>query len=313
MNQYYICKPGSTQEGPYPENMIRACLIRGVYPAGTLVWREGMENWKKIEYEFSADTSAPDEAPPAPPATQPRKRKTRQKKLRVGNVLLTPQPRRRGWLFFRGLLRSTFHLAMFAACIWGGNYFYVNYMDGTDFYAVFQAKKELKDFGITKESYDRKLIHYAVLGDCKMVKLLLLAGANADSYGKYGGTSLHMAAHMNNADIATLLLAHGADCNALTKTGKNEFTPLMEAIKGKADDVMDILLKAGADPDARNTNGGTPLHLAVIEKNSSAVRILLAGGAKVNNEALGFTPLQIAREMNAPDEIIQMLINAGGR
>lgn len=47
--QYYICKPGCTQEGPYPEEMIRTCFKQGVFPADTLIWYEGAPEWMPIQ------------------------------------------------------------------------------------------------------------------------------------------------------------------------------------------------------------------------------------------------------------------------
>ena len=49
MKQYYISKADGSQEGPYPENMIQACIAQGLYPPGTLVWCDGMVEWQPIE------------------------------------------------------------------------------------------------------------------------------------------------------------------------------------------------------------------------------------------------------------------------
>lgn len=56
MKQYYICKPDGTQEGPYPEAMIQACIAQGLYPPGTLVWCEGMNEWIPIHEPFQENT-----------------------------------------------------------------------------------------------------------------------------------------------------------------------------------------------------------------------------------------------------------------
>ena len=84
MNQYYVFKPDGIQEGPYPEDMVRACLAEGIYPENTKIWCEGMESWQDIS--LLAQQAAPayienvlptnDEITPpvsaadAPPATQ---------------------------------------------------------------------------------------------------------------------------------------------------------------------------------------------------------------------------------------------------
>ena len=46
--------------------------------------------------------------------------------------------------------------------------------------------------------------------------------------------------------------------------------------------VAQILLSAGADVNANNNNGETPLHCATHKNNSSIVQILLSAGADIN-------------------------------
>jgi ankyrin repeat protein len=43
--------------------------------------------------------------------------------------------------------------------------------------------------------------------------------------------------------------------------------------------ILRMLLSFGADPNQRGTNDYTPLHMAVDEKNSLAIQILLDAGA----------------------------------
>lgn len=63
MKQYYICKPGGTQEGPYPEDMVRTCHEQGIFPADTLIWFDGAEEWMAIQNVFGEPkASAPAQA-----------------------------------------------------------------------------------------------------------------------------------------------------------------------------------------------------------------------------------------------------------
>jgi len=74
-------------------------------------------------------------------------------------------------------------------------------------------------------------------------------------------------------------------------------TPLhYAAAKGQLD-VIELLLKHGADVNARDKNGYTPLHAAAYYDHADAAGLLIVRGADArvrNNE--GKTPLDVARE-----------------
>jgi ankyrin repeat protein len=57
-----------------------------------------------------------------------------------------------------------------------------------------------------------------------------------------------------------LLVESGADINAADKNGA---TPLHRAVRGRCARAVKFLLKAGADPTLRNKPGSTAFHLAV--------------------------------------------------
>ena len=88
------------------------------------------------------------------------------------------------------------------------------------------------------------------------------------------------------------LLAAGADPNARNNNGE---TPLHRA--DSANDVTP-LLAAGANLNARDNVGETPLHEATAERSRSAdvAAALLAAGADPNaRDATGATPLDVMR------------------
>ena len=69
-----------------------------------------------------------------------------------------------------------------------------------------------------------------------------------------GETALHKAAHVGNLEIAKMLLERGADANAIADYS---IRPLMYAV-GRGDiEMVQLLLRYGADPSARNSGGGT--------------------------------------------------------
>jgi|GEM_PF-751378 hypothetical protein len=137
-----------------------------------------------------------------------------------------------------------------------------------------------------------------------------------------GRTLLHTSAFAGRADCTNALLDAGANPNAADCGG---YTPLhLATLCGAPDDQSQIaiLVRAGADLEAR-LNGKndsqshrdlTPLMLAAAEGSASAVRALLAAGADVNaSDLLGMTPLMLAASQTSQtEELVRALIAAGG-
>ncbi len=145
------------------------------------------------------------------------------------------------------------------------------------------------------------------------VRGCLNAGADINVQNKNGEgeTPLHYAArHNENPDVINILLKAGADINA---RNDNDVTPLhYAAYNDENPDVINTLLNAGADINARDGYGGTPLHHAAYNnENPDVINALLNAGTNINarnnNDA---TPLHYAAANNNPD-VINILLNAG--
>ena len=76
---------------------------------------------------------------------------------------------------------------------------------------------------------------------------------------KAGRSALHLAATDGNADVASLLLEHGADVAAKHDGG---VTPL-HLCASSDPACVSLLLSAGANAEERDASGQTALHLAV--------------------------------------------------
>jgi ankyrin repeat protein len=115
--------------------------------------------------------------------------------------------------------------------------------------------------------------------DGAAVRTLVRQKADVNSADVEGMTALHWAAHWNDLDSVTLLLAAGAQPRVANRYG---VTPLHEAATVANAAMVNALLRAGADPDAAYGEGETPLMTAARTGNADAVKMLLEAGARVN-------------------------------
>jgi len=145
------------------------------------------------------------------------------------------------------------------------------------------------------------LIHEAARdGNIEAVKQHLAAGTDVDAKDMNGETSLTWAAYSGHKEIAELLIAEGADVNAKSNRGD---TPLDFAI-GVTNKVANLLRKHG---------GKHSIFGATSQGNIEAVKERLAAGANVNaKDGVGRTPLDRAVESNQP-EIADLLRKHGGK
>ena len=87
---------------------------------------------------------------------------------------------------------------------------------------------------------------------------------------------LHAAVSGRNAEAVSLLLDKGADVNARQQVG---YTPLMGAAGTGREDILDMLLRNGADPSLVSEDGKTALSLAREHKFDAIAERLQAAHA----------------------------------
>jgi ankyrin repeat protein len=113
-----------------------------------------------------------------------------------------------------------------------------------------------------------------------VVRALLASGALVDAASSNGMRvmPLHSAAAARSVAIARLLLEHGAPVNARQGQGKSGSTPLMEAAYNGQEDLVDVLMRHGADPVMRDEDGKRAADHAR-ERGHSALAERLEGAA----------------------------------
>jgi hypothetical protein len=88
----------------------------------------------------------------------------------------------------------------------------------------------------------------------------------------------------------------------------------MEAAWNGTDEAVKLLLEAGADPNAQDSSGWTPLMFAVIHRGPIAVKLLLDAGARANTrDELGHTALKEVVTCRLPGFFDQLIYNADRR
>lgn len=146
----------------------------------------------------------------------------------------------------------------------------------------------------------------AVLNESEALRLMISKGGNPNDVDFDRQTPLHAAV---NATIASQLTNAGAQVDARDRSG---FTPLHVAAADGYADIVELLLALGADVDARDTNGRTPLHEASTGGHFDVAEKLFACGAHVDprDEAMGWTPLHLATQHEYV-HVMSLLISKG--
>lgn len=151
--------------------------------------------------------------------------------------------------------------------------------------------------------------------DTETVRLLLDAGLDPNAADLPGLTPLMMAAGWNgNLETVKMLLAKGANVNAVsrpvmglpTRIAPSKFgnlTALIMAAPFGPPELIQTLLDAGANVNAKDVRGMTPLMLAVAtdHQDPAVIRLLLSRGAdpRMKDES-GFGAMDWARRAGQP-------------
>lgn len=131
-----------------------------------------------------------------------------------------------------------------------------------------------------------------------------------ESYNNDEATPLTLASARGDVDIVRALLEKKVDVNKRTLSGTKVPAVTLAAIWGRYE-ILEMLLKAGANVNVTSGNGLTPLILASEEGRLEAIKLFLKHGADVNQtHSFGGNALNHAAYRGQADAI-DVLVEAG--
>jgi ankyrin repeat protein len=156
-----------------------------------------------------------------------------------------------------------------------------------------------------KEQQAVRLLQAARTGDLSEVKRLIESGIDIEA-GSPDHTPLATAVSEQRENVVEFLLKKGAN----TKPAPGGHSLLTFAAVVGNERMTSLLIEGGIDPNSRGKHGITPIHLA---KTKRVASVLLDNGADINAVSeLGRTPLHYAA-MNGDKELIEFLFKHGAK
>lgn len=134
------------------------------------------------------------------------------------------------------------------------------------------------DVNAKDHKQDSPYLYAGAEGKLEILKLTVAAGADLKSTNRYGGTALTPAAHHGHLDVVKYLVTTGVDIDQVNNLG---WTALLEAvILGNGNEtyqeIIKILLDAGADKSISDGNNDTPLDHAKMKQQIKVIKLLEA-------------------------------------
>lgn len=152
---------------------------------------------------------------------------------------------------------------------------------------------------------DLDVFEAAALGDCARLRQVIAADAmQVWAVSGDGWAPLHLACAFAGPDAVKCLLEHGAHAHQYSHNPQhNQALHAAIALSG-SEETVKLLLDAGADPNAVQAGGFTPLHQAAAAGKAGIIELLLRHGARADARCdQGMLPIDYARERGHAEAI----------
>lgn len=172
--------------------------------------------------------------------------------------------------------------------------------------ALYHGKKDVVN-ELLATGVELNIYEAAGTGQTERLRELIAADpALVNSHSFDGFTPLGLAIFFGHPETVNELLDAGADVNLASKESM-KVSPLASASAAGQMEIARVLIRYGADVNARAAGDFTPLHESAASGRIEFAKLLLKHGADVNAKtAEGKTPLDYAREHNR-DEMVALL------
>lgn len=170
-------------------------------------------------------------------------------------------------------------------------------------WSIYSGQPLVRDYLLAEKSRIGQLLDIfeaSAVGDALTLRQILNETPQAaHDFSGDGWTPLHLAAAFGTPEAAQVLIENGAHVDAVSKNPQTN-QPLHAALAlGRNSETIELLLKAGANPNARQTGGFTPIFSAAAANRRDLVELLIAHGAdpSISND-FAQTAAGFARERN---------------
>jgi len=269
-----------------------------------------IEDWERFNFKTLTPTQMKDYLTKENDKTQ----EFREYINKAKTVILIPKYNQLGSLPQVEVRESVLDNALEELCECG----FQDYITDDAFINLYALKKEF-------DSEDQNLLHLAAENNLpKSLKMLIEKGLDIDRKNE-NKTVLHFATEELNKSAIALLLEHNAAIDESDKVGA---TPLHYAVEGERTaidrrydhlsdqiEIVHMLLKAKANPNKKDSDGNTALHIAIVTQSRfEIVKALLEAKANPNTtNHEGETPLQLAIQAHSDPMIISLLLEKGAK